>query len=458
MHSVHHNPADVVPTNARARVSNPADSALPDPSKTSLGNTKSSLNSEVKGGENSGKYLAILAQKSLGKYSEFKALRECHRAPRPGSAAIGFDSTGGVIGLCNSRSRLSPMAAADIFHEDSLQMTASVKAWSRDSREHDVAMMTLTVPHYAGDSLEWLLGAFQRAWAKFTHNAVRGAWRRVSTRYGIRTWHWTMESPHSFKNGHHPHRHVLLFLDRRLSSEERADLERELYRMWLRSVESVMGRRPSEEHGLDLRLASRNGANGLAQYVTKGMALEATGGIWKSARAGSRTFHELLVDLALHPRARDLALFHEMERALSGAHWKGCARSFWEVMRAAGYEEVREELEGKLRESGELAMERYVLLSISRADWMEVRDNVERRMEIRRVTCEAGPEPLDRYEALAALLESWGIKTRRVMVPIEHYGTLTPSAANSRALAADARGVVPGACLPVPGGAAYIPE
>lgn len=439
-----------------------AKSAAPRGTVRELGNTETTPDSEKTAGSSAGKFLALKGMRALWKHARAKSLRECHRAPNPQWAEVGIDSQGDTVGLVNSRNRLSPMAAKELFRQESLEMQAAVAAWLKADGCHDVGMMTLTVRHFLGDSLTWLNDCFQRAWNEMNKSGKRGAFNRIKARYGVEAYRWAYELT-AGDNGWHPHRHFLLFLSRRLSPVEMERLERELWREWNKCVQKVMGRSLfvptlalNEQPGLDVRLASKDGAEGLAAYITKGMALEATGGIWKSGRAGGRTPHEILVSLDESPNPRDLALFREMESALRGLRWHGSSRGFKKLMRELGADEIQEELETAWREEEGDYVERHVLMSLERGEWRKISRDVERRAELKAVVLAAGDSVEARYDAAAALLDSWGIEYRRVMLPVADYEPVTPSALTSQWLAAGAWSVVPGGPPVVPGGAVAV--
>lgn len=425
--------------------------ALSGENPTYLGNTETTLHSNECAGQSDDKALVMCAMRTLWRYADSKALRECHRAPSPGAAEIGLTSKGGHVGLCNSRSRLSPLAARGLFREESLDLQAAVLAWMRADRKHDVGMLTLTLPHRSFDALSWLNKSLQAAWNKF----VSGAWRKISARYGVVGWRWSLEVTHSLKNGFHPHRHAVVLFERKLGRDAREALAAEMHAAWAAAIMQVMGRSVSVEHGVDLRTAGTNGARGLAAYITKGMAVEATGGLNKSGRDGSRSPHEILIDVDRYGRERDIAIFHEMETGLRGVRWHGASRSFWDAVKAVGWEEIRDELAGEHDENSDMV--EHVLVALTRGAWRKISADVERRAELLAVIRDTEIEGLTaQYSAVTRLLDAWGLEYRRVMVPVEVYESLPISAANSRFMASDAHAVVPGGDYAVPGGAVAV--
>ena len=422
--------------------------ALSGNAPTYLGNTETTLHRDECAGHVAKSTGVYRAMRTLWRYAESKALRECHRAPNPGAAEVGVTSKGAHVGLCSSHSRLSPLASRKIFRDESLDLQAAVLAWVRDDRRHDVGLGTFTIPHRSFDGLSWLNESLQAAWNKF----VSGAYRKIAKRYGIVGWRWSLEVTHSLKNGWHPHRHVIFLFLKRLSRDARAALSAELHAAWAAVVMQVMGRSISAEHGVDLRTASSDGARGLAAYITKGMAVEASGGMNKAGRAGSRSPHEILADIDAYDRARDIAIFHEMEGALRGARWHGAARAFWDEIKALNWEDIRAELAGEAGLSTE-----HVLVALTRGAWRKISADVERRAELVALIRSTEQDGLTvQYRAVAELLDSWGLDYRRVMVPIDDYEYTPVSAATSRALAAEAHAVAPWGDYPVPGGAVAV--
>lgn len=450
----HHSDKDTAHTARATAPDCTATTTTPQPGQTNtathgapaLGNRETTLTRE----ENPrSKQPIVEAMKPLWRYSERKSHRECHRVPS--GVEVGVTTEGGTVGLRNSRSRLSPMAAKALYREESLDLQAMVlaflpnnrmamrarrrvegRAWLKAAAQvpvevvrRDVGMATFTLRHAVGDGLAELLELLQAGW-NYVNTSRK--FRQLCERYGVVCWWWGLETSHGFKNGHHPHRHMLLFFKRRLSDSEAEALEGELFELWREGVVRAGGRAPSREHGLDLRMASRDGARGLAEYVTKGLALEVSGGLIKSGRAGNRSPHEVLLSLAEEPNPRDVAVWHEMETALRGVRWQGQSRNLREVMDANGFDAVRAELEAELEASD--GVPRTVLVALSRASWREVATDVEARAEILNAA-KTGETVVERLESVERVLARRGLSWRRVMVPVEEYELVVPSAACS---------------------------
>lgn len=85
-----------------------------------------------------------------------------------------------------------------------------VDFWDTDRMsQHDVWMLTPTVPHYASSSVEDVVRVLYDAWAAFKRSR---AWRRFAKRWDIRATVRVLDVTFSRRsNGPHPHFHVALF-------------------------------------------------------------------------------------------------------------------------------------------------------------------------------------------------------------------------------------------------------
>lgn len=96
------------------------------------------------------------------------------------------------------------------------------------------------------DSLDVLLEAFRRV--------TRGApWKRFCERYGIRHQIKAVEVTLSWRNGWHPHLHVLWFTDAPLSRAGMKAARDWLTSRWQTMVVKLGGRMPSKTRGCDVR-------------------------------------------------------------------------------------------------------------------------------------------------------------------------------------------------------------
>ena len=127
----------------------------------------------------------------------------------------------------------------------------------------DLLFFTGTVRHHKGDSLDVSLDAALEAWRR----SIRGtAWQKKKKRYGISGYIRATEITYG-DNGWHPHVHVMLFLDEKISEEELGEFRAWLFDRWAECVERSGGKRPTA-NGLDLQRVDGKGRV-LARYLSK---------------------------------------------------------------------------------------------------------------------------------------------------------------------------------------------
>lgn len=109
------------------------------------------------------------------------------------------------------------------------------------------AMLTNTIRHGAGDSLEAVRRGLSKAWRYV--QAGRG-WVDARKDYGLVGYIRAMEPTHGRKNGWHPHLHIVLLTKRPLPDSFR----RWVLARWQRAVERTLGpeHMPDNRHGCDL--------------------------------------------------------------------------------------------------------------------------------------------------------------------------------------------------------------
>jgi len=187
----------------------------------------------------------------------------------------------------------------------------AVAAWRASGGE--VYMLTLTVPHHRGNSLDLLLDRKSALWSR---TASGGWWRGFREEHGIRGLCRVLETKHNDDpedgNGWHPHDHVLLFCD---AGADLIDIRVGFFARYKRQAQR-MGVRVSAQ-GFDLRDVSDRLIEQIAGYVTKeSLAWEMTGSDGKT-RGNSRTPYQLL-EAAAAGDARSADLFAEYELAYQG--------------------------------------------------------------------------------------------------------------------------------------------
>ncbi len=98
------------------------------------------------------------------------------------------------------------------------------------------------------------------------------------------------ETTYSPENGHHPHKHILIFSDKQLSGFELYNLQKKLALHWQHCCELARIELPDLKHGLDLKDGTY-----ADQYISKwGIEEEMTKSQQKSGKNGSYTPWDLL--------------------------------------------------------------------------------------------------------------------------------------------------------------------
>lgn len=185
-------------------------------------------------------------------------------------------------------------------------------------------MLTLTLQHRRGDSLEGLLKSLKGA-LRFARSGA--SWQRVSLALGVVGSITGLEGTYSDAAGWHPHSHVLLLADRELTDEELDRLQvvlSERFGGWL----TKHGGYSSPEFGVKVQRADK----GAASYVSKWDApAELVAGHVKEGRFESVTPWGLLARAA-NGDARAGELFQEWARATKGMHMLGYSKDFREYL------------------------------------------------------------------------------------------------------------------------------
>lgn len=188
-------------------------------------------------------------------------------------------------------------------------------------RKHRVAggeayMLTLTLPHDAGDELEPMRRHVAQAWRYCQTGAP---WRRLKDRLRILGTVRALEVKVG-PSGWHPHLHVLLVLERPLEPAVREELVAWVYRRWAERITrpnkdtGKTYRRPSLEHGVTLTVSYDD------TYITKlGLADELAKASFKDRGELHRTPLQLLHDVHRFREAYDVARWREYAVAMHGA-------------------------------------------------------------------------------------------------------------------------------------------
>ena len=400
-------------------------------------------------------------QRAMWAVTADKRLRDCHRAPIPAAADVtitrrGAGGRGKFAGLQNSHSVWgSPVAAVGIARGRQEELQNAAAAWLAGGKNRALAMVTLTVRHRHGEALADLLAGVSKAWSRVNSCRAWKAPRGMRRRYGIGHYVWFLEITHG-RNGWHPHRHMVLCLERALSDDELAALKAELHALWAEKVTDLGLLAPNEAHGVDVQQVATNvdAAAAIATYAAKGMfaglAAEATGGAVKQARGGNRTPFQILEDIAdaldagEEPQARDVALWREYEAATKGKQQRRWSTGALEALAVAVVaDDELEHLEDSDAEPEVEEQADVALVAVARADWWRyLAHNTDARLEVLEAA-NAGSTSEAGARAVATVLERLGVPYRRLEVRHEY---LEPgprlSAGSSAVTRAEARAVL----------------
>ncbi|MCC7078742.1 MAG: protein rep [Acidimicrobiia bacterium] len=197
-----------------------------------------------------------------------------------------------------------PVCASKIRAVRADEISEGARRWLGDG--HELAMLTLTMPHDVSMSLEEVWDTVADGWravqqgrgGQMMRQSMAGFIRSADLTYGEHGWHF--------------HLHVLVFLEPGESwTEGMTERLRDAWDRWLiRRGYSAAHRM----HGVDVRPV-RDDA-GIGEYVSK-VAMELARPDRKEGRGG-RTVWEILGDIVEHRRPEDEALWCEYVRASHG--------------------------------------------------------------------------------------------------------------------------------------------
>ena len=224
-----------------------------------------------------------------------------------------------------------------------------------------VEMLTLTVRHSKHDRLEPLKIGLTDAWELFKEGKDWAAFRR---RYGIVGVARAFEVTHG-QHGWHPHLHVLIFLERPVSDEERKVLRDALAARWRRVVlKSGLGElhEPDDQHGCCLTPIRQS------DYLSK-LGLEIADVYTKRGRGKeSRTPLQIAHDILVHNgRRADVALWREYVVAIKGTYFLTFSKEIQKLRKLLGLRATEEELAAQ--EDGPPEVEPVCVASIGGPRW-----------------------------------------------------------------------------------------
>lgn len=247
-----------------------------------------------------------------------------------------------------------------------------------------------TIPHHRGQRAREVFEAFKLAWTKMVQNTQ--AYRRFRKRWGVDgcVWAWDLTIGDA---GWHWHRHGVLLIDRALSADELAELDREFFECWSQACALAGAGQPSHEAN---HVEQVRDAGAAAAYVFKA-ACETMRSDTKKGTEGGRTIWEVMGDLC--ETGAGLEILEEYEAVIKGQ--RSCytspgLRKRYGIEEVSDEEAVKEEAEGEDTE----------LLVIERPRWERVRAIRGGEALLRQAMREGG------CEAAEAVLKAWGIGTR----------------------------------------------
>lgn len=265
------------------------------------------------------KRLRYSLRSHLWSLSTIDRCRKCGRTRvvEKGTVAlrISKDKGNGFAGLSTCGSVWAcPVCAAKVSRRRADEVAQAVQAAA--DRGYSASLLTLTARHHRGQRLKWVWNGVLKAWRSMLGGRFARTFREV---LGVRHWVRVVEVTHG-DNGWHPHLHVILIHDGRLSADQ---LESALWPRWFRALER-QGMTAVQGAGLDVRSSS----DAVSEYLVKSLAAEVTAGHGKHGRAGGRTPFQILRSVTETGDADDLALWHEWEAASRGRRQMGWSKGF----------------------------------------------------------------------------------------------------------------------------------
>lgn len=234
-----------------------------------------------------------------------------------------------------------PVCGPRIRSARAAEINIGLSRWIAAHGPGSVALVTLTLPHFAHERLGPLLSLTSDAFARITQGKSWAALRKEFLLVGYIRAHDTTHGA----NGWHPHLHLVFLAEKALSIRDAEKLRKRLFSLWSAAI-VARGHRAPTLRACSVEVA-RN-ASAVSVYVaqvTAGseqggvvpVALEVARGDLKSARkTGQRTPWEILSDATdfvvpfslsfekaaafRRKKKRDIALWNEWEQATKGIH------------------------------------------------------------------------------------------------------------------------------------------
>lgn len=202
-----------------------------------------------------------------------------------------------------------PVCAAKISEARREELTRGTTAWKAGGG--GMLLVTLTFPHKSGDNLHYQVGAIIRAQARMYRS---GTMRRTMQELGIIGRVRALEVTHG-RHGWHPHVHVIVFTEGKMSEGEQTRFHRVLIDHWQRACVMEGLPEPDSTYGVDVRDGSE-----AAKYASKwGLESEVTKLHTKrGGEKGSTPFDLLRACVEKGMRCREASLFREYASVFRG--------------------------------------------------------------------------------------------------------------------------------------------
>lgn len=212
---------------------------------------------------------------------------DVYRSPKFSTAHYGGLQVCASVWAC-------PVCSAKITERRRIELAGGVQFWRSEAAGY-LLLVTYTLRHHQGDSLDLLLSALLLA---FENVHKGGWWSRFQAKYRIYGKVRALEVTHG-ASGWHPHIHVLYFLGSGPLPAV-AGIEVGLKTRWLELLKK-QGRDASWANGVDVRMSDKDIAEYLAKYGEEPnwkIEHEMTKTPSKIAKKGGRTAFQLLKDFS----------------------------------------------------------------------------------------------------------------------------------------------------------------
>lgn len=247
-----------------------------------------------------------------------------------------------VRGVLRCGSMICPVCS----HGKQVERLGQVQRASKKLIEkgYTALFLTLTIPHKKEDELGFLLDGLQRAW-RLTFSGRAG---KLQKGRGLKHYLRCLDLTHG-QNGFHPHYHVILFFDHKLTDDDLFWFEMEIRHRWGRAIEKTTGK-TIVSRGVRFDYPEEGDVDAVSTYAMKlqaltGAGMEALLSQTKEGKDGGRTIWEILRDYGRKGEARDAAIWRDMENATHRRRW---------VVTSQGFLELAEEDDDELQEQEEV--------------------------------------------------------------------------------------------------------